>query len=269
MQHEPSAKEAVVDKRRHVPLPSARRKQPRIYCGRRQIAVGCQARYGDTADFPQFLQRHRSKHSPPPPLAKIGRLRRGPRVYSIKASSRLKSITSIPRGCSESNNRRCSLVETDHHQLQLAADLPAVDQPGTGRKLGRLAVELQNHLADRVLEMIGGTIDPQHAVHQNPDPVGHPLHVAEDVRAEQDRPAATLNDLDQRFQEIAANDRIQAQRRIVEDQHFRVGGHGQRQRHLRLLAAREPANPPLRAKARNGRESAPTGAGSSGRRTSG
>jgi len=49
--------------------------------------------------------------------------------------------------------------------------------------------------------VIGGAIDPQHAVDQDPDPVGYPLHVAEDVGAEQYRPAATLDDLDQRLQE--------------------------------------------------------------------
>ena len=96
--------------------------------------------------------------------------------------------------------------------------------------------------------MIGGAIDPQHAVDQDADPVGHALHVAEDVRAEEDRPAAALDDLDQRFEEIAADDRVEPERRIVEDQQLRVGGHGQRQGDLGLLAAREPADPPLRRK---------------------
>ena len=92
--------------------------------------------------------------------------------------------------------------------------------------------------------MVGGAIDPQNAVNQDADPIGHALHVAQNVRAEQDRPAAALDDLDERFEEIAADDRVEAQRRIVEDQQFRVGRHGQGQGDLGLLAARKAADPP-------------------------
>ena len=88
--------------------------------------------------------------------------------------------------------------------------------------------------------MVGRAIDPQHAVDQDADAVGHPLHVAQDVRAEEDRPPAALDDLDQRFEEIAADDRVQPQRRIVENQQFGIGGHGQGQRDLGPLAVGEP-----------------------------
>ena len=116
---------------------------------------------------------------------------------------------------------------------------------GQGGNSGGLALELQHHFADRLFEMIGGTIDPQHAVHQDPDPIGHSLDVAQDVRAEKDRPTATLDDLDERLQKITPHDRVEAQGRIVEDQQLRVRGHGQRQRDLRPLAAREPPNATL------------------------
>ena len=48
---------------------------------------------------------------------------------------------------------------------------------------------------------------------------------------------ASLDDLDQRFEEIAAHDRVETEGRIVEDQEFRIGRHGERQGHLGLLPA--------------------------------
>ena len=151
----------------------------------------------------------------------------------------------------------------------LRPTLPAVDQARTGGKGRRLAVEFQHHLAERFLEMIGRAIDPQHAVDQDADPVGHAFDVAEDVRTEQDRAAAALDDLDQRFEEIAAHDGVEPERRIVEDQQLRIGGHGQGQGDLRPLAVREPADFRRGAKARSGRESAPGAARSSADRTPG
>ena len=96
--------------------------------------------------------------------------------------------------------------------------------------------------------MLGRAIDPQHAIDDDADAVGHPLDVAENVRAEQNRAAAALDDLDQRFEEIAAHDGIEPERRIVEDQQLRIGRHGQGQGDLRPLAVREPADLPLRRK---------------------
>ena len=73
------------------------------------------------------------------------------------------------------------------------------------------------------------------------DAVGDALDVAQDVRAEQDRAALPLDDLDQRFEEVAADDRVEAERRVVEDQQLGIGRDGQRERHLRLLAAGKAA----------------------------
>jgi hypothetical protein len=49
------------------------------------------------------------------------------------------------------------------------------------------------------------------------------------VRAKQNRAALALDDLDQRFEKIAADDRVETERRIVEDQQFRFGGNGNRE----------------------------------------
>ena len=160
----------------------------------------------------------------------------------MKASSRFISITSIARGPNDSASAAMFLAISHDDQLPLAADLPAADQSRAGGKFRRLAIEFQHDLADRFLEVIGRAIDPQHAVDQDPDAVGHPLHVAQDVRAEEDRASAALDDLDQRFEKIAADDRVQPQRRVVEDQQFGIGGHGQGQRDLGPLAVGEPPN---------------------------
>ena len=86
--------------------------------------------------------------------------------------------------------------------------------------------------------MLGRAIDAQHAVDHDADPVRHPLHVAQDVRAEQDGAAAALNDLDHRLEEVAADQGVEAERRVVEDEQFRVRPHGQRQGKLGPLAIR-------------------------------
>ena len=78
--------------------------------------------------------------------------------------------------------------------------------------------------------MIGRTIDSQHSVHKHADAVGHALDVAQHVRAEQNRPAAALDDLDHRLQEIAPDIGVQAESRVVEDEEFRIRGDGERQR---------------------------------------
>ena len=173
---------------------------------------------------------------------KIGSARRGPRVYSMKASSRFISITSIARGPSDSARRRCSSPYPTTINSRLRPTCRLLTKPLQAGNSGGCAIEFQDHLADRFLEVIGRAIDPQHAVDENPDAVGHAFHVAQDVRAEEDRASAALDDLDQRFEKIAADDRVQPQRRVVEDQQFRIGGHGQGQRDLGPLAVGKPPN---------------------------
>ena len=81
----------------------------------------------------------------------------------------------------------------------------------------------------------------KHAVDQDADPIGDPLDVGQDVRAEEDRPPLRANQMDHRHQEIAAGDRIEAQRRVVENEQIGIGGDRQGQRDVGPLAVRQPA----------------------------
>jgi len=99
---------------------------------------------------------------------------------------------------------------------------------------------VEHHFADRFLEDVGRTIDAEHAVDEHADAVGHPLDVAQNVRAEQNRAALPLDDLDHRFEKIAADDRVETERRIVEDQQLGIGRDGQSERDLGPLSVGEP-----------------------------
>ena len=121
------------------------------------------------------------------------------------------------------------------------AHFPRLDEPRTAGKRRRPARELEHHLAHALLEVFGGTVDAQHAVNQDADPIGDALNISEDVRAEQDRPPLALNEMDHRHQEIAAGDGIQAQRGIVQDEQVGIGGDRQRQGDIGSLAVRQPA----------------------------
>src|SRR5262249_26073182 len=99
--------------------------------------------------------------------------------------------------------------EADDRDLQPIADAPGVDQAVAGRKGRRLTGEFQDDLPERELEIVGGTIDPQYAVDEDPDAVSNALDVSQNVRAEQNRPPFALDDLNERLKEIAAHNRIQ------------------------------------------------------------
>ena len=93
----------------------------------------------------------------------------------------------------------------------------------------------------------------EHAVDQDADPVGDPLDVGEDVRAEEDRPPPALDQVDHRHQEVAASDRVEPQRRVVEDEQVGIGGDRQRQGDVGALAVRQPAELRPRRGSRSGR----------------
>src|SRR5579875_4216527 len=98
----------------------------------------------------------------------------------------------------------------DKHHLAPRADAPIAEQSRTWRHFRRLVAELGHHLAHRRFELLHRTIDTQHAVYHDADAIGHALYVAQNVRAEQDRAAAPLDDLDHRFQKITADVGIEA-----------------------------------------------------------
>src|SRR5262245_22875907 len=110
------------------------------------------------------------------------------------------------------------LIEADDDYFQPVADAPRADQPVAGRKGPWLRREFEDDLAQRQLEIVGRAIDAQDAAIEDADAVRYPLDIGQNVRADQDRAAFALDDLDQRFQKIAADDGVQAKRRIVEDQ---------------------------------------------------
>src|SRR4051812_10733478 len=78
------------------------------------------------------------------------------------------------------------VAEVEDDQLEPVADLPRLDEPRAAGERRRPARELEHHPADALLEVIRGAVDAQHAVDQDADPVGDPLDVGEDVRAEED-----------------------------------------------------------------------------------
>ena len=128
--------------------------------------------------------------------------------------------------------------EIDDDELETVADFPGLHEPRTAGKCRRPARELEHQLAHAFLEVLGRTVDAQHAVDQDADPIGDALDVGQDMRAEEDRPPLALNEMDHRHQEIAAGDRIQAQRGIVENEQVGIGGDRQGQGDVSTLAVR-------------------------------
>ena len=73
---------------------------------------------------------------------------------------------------------------------------------------------------------------------------GHALDLADLVAREQDRPARA-GEVDHALEELAADHRVQARGRLVEDQERRVGGQRQGQRDLGLHPLRQGLDLPL------------------------
>ena len=71
--------------------------------------------------------------------------------------------------------------------------------------------------------------------------IAHPLEVGDDVRREDDRHARLGDGLHHRLHELAAGERIERRDRLVEHEQIRSLGERERERDLRLLAARELA----------------------------
>ena len=115
------------------------------------------------------------------------------------------------------------VAEVDKDQLAAAAPHAIAHQSRARRKFRRRSREVENHLANGFLEDVGRTVGSQHSVDQDADAVSDPLDVPQDVRAEQNRASLALNDLDHRFEEIAADDRIKPQGRVIQNQEFGVG----------------------------------------------
>ena len=166
-----------------------------------------------------------------PHCANVGNAGLLPRVYSTNASSRFSSNTSIARGSKASAACKCLSVELAITSSRIVPGAIA-DDPLGERKFEGSTVKFQHQLADRLLEVIGGTIDPEHPVDQNADSVRNPFHVSTELPAEQNRPPLSLNDLNHRLQKIPADHGIQLEGRVVENQKFRIGRHRQGQRNL-------------------------------------
>lgn len=99
-------REVIRGKRNQRPIADLNRHVPADVTGH-HVGVGEEGQKRNPGRLTQLLGCHRSEHRSSPPT-KIGNERRGPRVYSTNASSRLNSITSIERGESDSASRRCS-----------------------------------------------------------------------------------------------------------------------------------------------------------------
>ena len=124
------------------------------------------------------------------------------------------------------------VAEIDDHQLEPAVDFPRVDQPFAAGEFGRPPGKFEQDLPHALLEALRGAVDAQLAVDKDADAIGHALDVGKDVRAVEDRPSLALDQLDQRDEELAPRDRVETQRRIVQDEQVGIGGDRQAERRL-------------------------------------
>ncbi|MDA0336362.1 MAG: hypothetical protein O2782_14445 [bacterium] len=81
-------------------------------------------------------------------------------------------------------------------------------------------------------ESVGVLTGKQSARLDHCNTVGHSLHFVHHMRGQQDRAPLLLNDLHDALEKVASHEHIQARRRFVENQQFRVMTHGQHQRQL-------------------------------------
>ena len=102
---------------------------------------------------------------------------------------------------------------------------------GPGRRAGEQAMGRQQLLD------LAGHLDA--AVRDDDEEVGNPLELGEDVRRQHDRDAVLGDGPHHHRHEIVPGDRIEGGHRLVEDEELRPSGECQRQRELRLLAARQ------------------------------
>ena len=124
------------------------------------------------------------------PLAKRGSERLGPRVYSMNASSRFRSSTSIDSGSSGFDALRAAASsKPTSTSSSVGADVPPADHAAAAGPVRRGCRGTRARPASPIRGSVGRAIDAQHAVDHDADAVGHALDVAQDVRAEQDRAA--------------------------------------------------------------------------------
>ena len=82
-----------------------------------------------------------------------------------------------------------------------------------------------------------GELDPR--LREDDEVIADPLEVGDDVRGEDHRHAGLGDGLHHRLQELAAGERVERGDRLVEQEQLRPLGERERERDLRLLAARE------------------------------
>ena len=111
--------------------------------------------------------------------------------------------------------------------------------PRERRQLRRLARERDlDGLRAKVTQLGQRPLVDELAVSENPDSVAHRLHLAEDVRGEEDGLPALLGLL-HAVPEGDLHQRVQAARRLVEQQQLRAGGERGDQLHLLAVALRQ------------------------------
>src|SRR5581483_79012 len=127
-----------------------------------------------------------------------------------------------PRRRQRLNRRPLPRTKADEDQLPSRPDLPVADQSFARPKRRRLSAKFDDDFSHLALEVLDRTVDPQHAIDQDADTIGHAFHIAENVRAKENRATTTLDDLDHRLEKIAADVGVEAERRIVENEQLRV-----------------------------------------------
>ena len=91
----------------------------------------------------------------------------------------------------------------------------------------------------RVLDVVERAAEDDPPAIDQRDAVGHALDLVEQVRREEDRSPFLGDRADDRAEDVAADDRVEAARRLVEHEQFRPVGQGEHQAGARPLALRE------------------------------
>jgi len=144
-----------------------------------------------------------------------------------------RRLLAIAQRCARKN-----WAEGDGWNRILAAATHAQSPGERGRPGGR-AAKAQRETVMRFFDRVEQSAQHHLPVHHHREVIGHTLDLIQHMRREENSASFVNDRSDDRFQDVAAHDRVEAGTRFIEQQQFRPVGQREQQPCLRAFAARQ------------------------------